>query len=81
MAWIRQVGDHEAEGALKAHYDAAVKRAGKVWNIVRIMSLNPAVLEASMAQYRAIMFGESPLTRRQREMLAVVVSAVDGCHY
>jgi uncharacterized peroxidase-related enzyme len=81
MAWIRQVSDHDAEGALRAHYDAAVKRAGKVWNIVRIMSVNPEVLEASMAQYRAIMFGESPLSRAQREMLAVVVSAANGCHY
>jgi alkylhydroperoxidase family enzyme len=81
MAWIRQVPDHEAGGILKAHYDAAIRRAGKVWGIVRLMSPNPAVLEASMNLYRAIMFGESPLSRAQREMLAVVVSRVNGCHY
>jgi len=81
MAWIRLVGDREAAGPLKAHYDAALKRAGKVWGIVRLMSPNPAVLEASMNQYRAIMFGESPLSRAQREMLAVVTSVANGCHY
>jgi len=81
MAWIRQVADHEAGGALRAHYEAAIRRAGKVWGIVRLMSLNPAVLEASMNHYRAIMFGESPLSRAQRETLAVVVSVANGCRY
>ena len=81
MAWIRVVGDAEATGPLKAHYEAAVRRAGKVYGIVRLMSPNPAVLEASMNQYRAIMFGESPLSRARREMLAVVTSVVNGCHY
>ena len=81
MAFIRLVGDHEATGLLKTHFDAALKRAGKVWGIVRLMSPNPAVLEASMNQYRAIMFGESPLSRAQREMLAVVTSVANGCHY
>lgn len=81
MAYIRLVGDAEAAGPLKVHYDAALKRAGKVWGIVRLMSPNPEVLEASMNLYRAIMFGESPLSRAQREMLAVVTSTANGCHY
>ena len=81
MAWIRTVADGEAEGDLKPLYEAALHRAGRVWNIVRIMSPNPAVLEASMGLYRAVMFGPSPLSRRQREMMATVVSASNGCHY
>ena len=39
------------------------------------MSLNPPVLRASMELYRAIMFGESGLSRRERELLATVTSA------
>lgn len=81
MAWIRVVGDAEAAGPLKDLYEAAIRRAGKVFHIVRLMSPNPAVLEASMDQYRAIMFGESPLSRAQREMLAVVTSVANDCHY
>ena len=81
MAWIRTVRQGEAEGELRRHYDAAVARAGKVYGIVRLMSPNPAVLEAAMAFYRAAMFGPSPLSRAQREMLATVVSRVNGCHY
>ncbi len=81
MAWIRTVAEGDAEGDLKPLYDAAVKRAGKVFGIVRLMSPNPGVLEASMNLYLAVMFGPSPLSRRQREMLATVVSAANGCHY
>ena len=45
------------------------------------MSLAPAVLDASMALYQRIMFGPGGLTRRQREMLAVVTSRANDCHY
>lgn len=81
MAYIRLVPVDEAEGLLRRIYDAAIRRAGKLFNIVRTMSPNPAVLEASMELYRRIMFGPSGLSRREREMLAVVVSAANACHY
>lgn len=87
MPYIRQVSDAEAiadadaHGAAKRELDAARKRAGRVWNIVRIMTPNPAALRASMSLYGALMFGESPLTRAQRELLAVVVSRSNHCQY
>jgi alkylhydroperoxidase family enzyme len=62
-------------------YDAALARAGKVFNIVKAMSLRPAVLRASMQLYRELMFGESGLSRRERELLATVASAEQSCHY
>ena len=82
MAHLRLVEVAQAEGELKEEYDAAAGRSGgKVFNIVKAMSLRPRVLRASMALYREIMFGESPLTRVERELLAVVVSAANTCHY
>ncbi len=81
MPWIRTVAPDAAVGRLKTLYDAAVARAGKVFGIVRVMSPNPPVLEASMGLYRAAMFGPSPLSRRVREMLAVVVSRTNRCVY
>jgi len=81
MAWIKTVSDEEAEGGLKRFYDAAAKRAGRVFNIVRAMSPNPPVLKASMGIYQAIMYGDSPLPRGLRELLATVVSRVNLCHY
>ena len=81
MAWIRLTAVSEATGLVKKQYDAALKRAGRVWIIVRIMSPNPSTLDASMKLYGAVMKGPSPLTRVQRELLATVVSAELNCHY
>jgi uncharacterized peroxidase-related enzyme len=81
MAHIRLVSVEEATDALKREYDEAVTRAGKVFNIVKAMSLRPGVLRRSMGLYKAIMFGPSELSRVERELLAVVVSTVNSCHY
>jgi alkylhydroperoxidase family enzyme len=78
---LRLIDVDEATGALEAEYDAAVGRAGKVFNIVKAMSLRPGVLGRSMQLYREIMFGESGLSRQERELLAVVVSRENDCHY
>ena len=81
MSWIRIVRPDEATGALKREYDIAVKRAGKVFQILQIQSLNPAALRASMQVYMATMFQPSPLSRQLREMIATVVSAANHCVY
>jgi alkylhydroperoxidase family enzyme len=81
MAWIQTVQPDDARGPLKAEYEAALRRAGRIWNVVRLMSPNPAALKASMHLYRTLMFGLSPLSRGQRELLAVVVSRTNGCRY
>jgi uncharacterized peroxidase-related enzyme len=78
---LRLIEEGEATGALKAEYDAAIARAGKVFNIVKAMSLNVDTLRASMNLYRAVMFGRSELSRAERELLAVVVSCTNDCHY
>ncbi len=50
-------------------------------HILASHSLNPAALEAHIGLYRTIMFGESPLSRAEREAIAVAVSAANDCHY
>ena len=81
MPWIYRVPVDEATGLLKQQFDAAIKRAGRVWGIVHIMSLNPRVMAASLRHYTALLFGRSPLTRAQRELLATVTSAELRCRY
>ena len=81
MAHLRLVGEDEATGLLAEEYAAARARAGKVFNIVKAMSLSPGTLRASMGLYREIMFGRSELSRAERELLATLVSTVNGCHY
>ncbi len=81
MPHIKQITLENASGTLKRELEKAVARAGRVWNIVQIMSLNARVMKASMDMYGATMFAKSPLSRQQREMLAVVVSKANHCVY
>jgi hypothetical protein len=71
----------EATGVTKSEYDAAIGRAGRIWNIVSIQSQLPEVMRDSIRLYSSIMFGPSPLSRAQREMIAVVTSSRNECHY
>ncbi len=50
-------------------------------NILRISAVHPAAMKAHFDLYRSLMHGEGPLTRVQREVLAVAVSSWNGCHY
>jgi alkylhydroperoxidase family enzyme len=55
--------------------------SGEGANILASHSLNPEAVAAHVRLYRTIMFGDSPLTRTEREAIAVAVSAVNDCHY
>jgi alkylhydroperoxidase family enzyme len=82
MAWIRTIAPGEATGLLRRLYDEAIARAGKVFNVVRVQSLRPEVLEIGGHLYEELMFSpRSPLSRAQREMIAVAVSRANQCHY
>ena len=82
MAWIDTVAPEAAEGLLKRLYSAAKKRAGKVFNVIRLQSLRPETLRQSTQLYLEIMHSDkSPLSRAQREMIATTVSSVNACHY
>ena len=81
MAHLRLIDVDAATGRLRDEYDAAIGRAGKVFNIVQAMSLRPGVLHRSMELYKGIMLGPCGLSRQERELLAVVVSRQNDCHY
>ena len=82
MAWIETIGPDRATGLLRRLYDAAVRRAGKVYNVVRVQSLRPRVLKESTHLYLEVMHSaESGLSRAQREMIATAVSRANDCHY
>lgn len=81
MAYVRQVDPDDAEGLVKEHYDRGLARAGKVFNILRIQSLTPEALDATMVFYANVMHGKGPLRRWERELLATVVSKINDCVY
>ena len=71
----------DLDPALRDLYAAMRDPRGHVDNILKIHSLHPASLQMHYDFYKLVMYGRSPLTRIQREMIAVVVSAVNQCHY
>jgi alkylhydroperoxidase family enzyme len=50
-------------------------------NIIRIHGVNSPTIRQHHDLYRQLMYGRGPLSRIQREMIAVVVSAANECHY
>jgi len=81
MSWIKTIEPEDARGGLKLEYDKAIKRAGKVFNILKVQSLSPQILRASVHLYLATMYAPSGLSRAEREMLATVVSQANHCFY
>lgn len=84
MPYIRTVSPAEATGKLKEVYESGAGPSaarGRVSMIRQVQSLNPENLAAWRALDVTIMRGESRITRRQREMIATVVSAMNRCSY
>jgi uncharacterized peroxidase-related enzyme len=81
MPHIEVVDKANAEGELQDIYDDIQNKRGKLANVHMIQSLHPQSIVAHMQLYMEIMFSKSPLSRAEREMIAVVVSATNGCSY
>ena len=81
MAWIAEIDEQEAEGSLKDQYSKLKEPWGGIDNILKIHSLNPESLAAHVQLYKTVMFGKSPIPRIDREMIALVVSSINQCHY
>jgi len=50
-------------------------------NILRIHGVHSQVMRQHYDLYVQLMHRKGPLSRAQREMIGVVVSATNGCHY
>jgi len=81
MAWIKVISETEAEGDLAGQYSQLIEPWGGVDNILKIHSLSPESLRAHVLLYKTLMYGKSPVSRPQREMIAVVASAANRCRY
>ena len=81
MPWIDYINEDEATGELIDIYDEIKKKRGKLSNVMKIHSLNPDVIKKHMELYISIMFGKSDLSRKDRELIAVVVSLINNCNY
>ena len=77
------------DGSTAANADLALSRAfdrvrnsdGSMDNVMTIHSLNPATMESHAALYMQCMKGDSPLSKADREIVAVVASRCNRCTY
>jgi uncharacterized peroxidase-related enzyme len=83
VSWTRQVADAEAADPLTSIYEHIRSRSsrGSVSNLWQAQGLDPNGLEGCYALYEKLMGDPAPLTPTQAELLAVVVSATNGCTY
>lgn len=80
MAYIRNASSHE-EGSKMAALRERLAGPDGLDHILAVHSLNPPSLEHHYVLYSHLMRGPSPLSRAQREMIAVAVSAENDCFY
>ncbi len=82
MAWIEIVDEPESSGRLRELYETTVDpEYGRVDTILRIHSLHPEGLRTHQELYREVMTGTPTLRKVEREMIALVVSVINECHY
>ena len=83
MSWITPVAPAQAGPQLAPIYEriAAASTTGRISNLWQSWGADPAGLGTVWAHYRALMSDPAPLTPEQTEMIAVVVSATNGCDY
>ena len=81
MAWVQMVPVEGAAGKLSEIYHRVRQRAGVVANIAKVQSLRPKTMERAFDLYCQIMDDPTGLSKRERVLIATVVSKVNGCIY
>lgn len=81
MAVIKTIEHGEATGRLKEIYDDLIQKRGQLAEVHKIQSLRPESIVKHIDLYMEIMFSKSELSRAEREMIAVVTSVSNNCHY
>ncbi len=81
MAWVQMVSDEAATSKLGAFYQRTRERAGVVPNIAKLQSLRPDTASRGFDLYCQVMDDTSGISKRERILIATVVSKVNGCLY
>lgn len=67
--------------ATQRYFDICDEKLGFVPNVLRAFAFDVKKLNAFTAMYNDLMLGDSTLSKLEREMIAVAVSAENHCHY
>jgi uncharacterized peroxidase-related enzyme len=71
----------ELDEGLTAYFDKCLEKLGFVPNVLRAYAFDAVKLRAFIDMVDNLMLAESGLSKLEREMIAVAVSAVNHCHY
>jgi uncharacterized peroxidase-related enzyme len=63
------------------YYEVCQEKLGMIPNVLKTYGFAPERLNAFSKMYNELMLAPSDLTKAEREMVAVVVSAENRCHY
>ncbi len=66
---------------LQAYFDKCQEKLGFVPNVLRAYAFDAGKLKAFIDMVDDLMLADSGITKLEREMIAVAVSAVNHCHY
>ena len=81
ITWLDVPAEDDVPVDVSELWAKPLEKLGFVPNVLRVMALRPGHLVTWWAYIQELMTGESGLTKAQREMIAVVVSAQNRCHY
>jgi uncharacterized peroxidase-related enzyme len=81
MAWVQTVPSEAVSGELREMYQRIRDRAGFVPNIAKLQSLRPKTMQRGFDVYCQIMDDPTGISKRERVLIATVVSKVNGCFY
>lgn len=81
MAWIPYLSGDEVDPSLRELAASWKMNWDDIDNVIRIHGANPEALRGHLALYESVLHKPSPLTRLQREIIGVVVSAENRCEY
>ena len=71
----------ELDEAMKAYFAKCQEKLGFIPNVLTAYSFDLAKLKAFVAMSDDLMLGKSGISKAEREMIAVVVSSANHCHY
>lgn len=81
-AWIKMIGDDDADDDLKAVLDLARTPHGTVDNVMRVHSLRPSTMRGHVILYRAALHDEgNTIPMWLQECVASYVSILNDCPY
>jgi hypothetical protein len=96
MTWIKTIPSAESDAKLRDAYSAVyalyppeyrnevpalIRPDGSADSIVASHSLIPEALRHAMSTFGVLLSPDLPLSRRQHEMIATLVSALNQCFY